>query len=391
MAASPEDAFDSGDDLATAKGVQAWDALSDVSDDELLQVNKNFAAKLEKSGKLAQSQRRKAKFAGISLPASIISLVNRECKKALAFERMKMLRKKKAASSPEEEAKLGATMDALKALPASVAAECTAQRLGVPWPRSSDADRSGWDALDDDVRVRAQARLSSNKHVQDACKTLIKAARKAAFASGGGVGGGTSSGAAAGAKLSSAPVVGAKRVRTAAESSDVETDGDADGSVARAALGSATQHRGEPSAAKRSRLDPAHADGPADGGRSADATQKKPPRERKGHMVFEHVDCAGLRYPAQDTWPPVRQLAADGRPLTAACEKHVHGRGAGKGRGLHPLTGEPRFDDMHPSWQARRRASARQAKAVHRALREPPAPAVEVPLAAAAGAPLAAV
>jgi hypothetical protein len=386
MAASTDDAVDSGTDLATAKGVQAWDALSDVSDDELLQVNKDFAAKLEKSGKLAQSQRRKAKFAGIGLPSSIISLVNRECKKALAFERMKLLRKKKAASSPEEEAKIGATMDALKALPASVAAECTAQRLGVPWPRSSDAGRSGWDALDDDVRVRAQTRLSSNKHVQDACKTLIKAARKAAFASGGG----PSTGAAAAARPASAPVVGAKRARPAAESSEVESHGDAARSVDRAALGSATKHP-EPSAAKRSRLDPAHADGPADGGRSAEAKQTKPPRERKGHMVFEHVDCAELRYPAQDTWPPVRQPAPGGGPLAAACDTHVHGRGAGKGRGLHPLTGEPRFDDMHPSWQAKRRASARQGKAVHRALREPPAPAVEVPLAAAAGAPLAAV
>jgi hypothetical protein len=46
----------------------------------------------------------------------------------------------------------------------------------------------------------------------------------------------------------------------------------------------------------------------------------------------------------------------------------VHGRGAGRGRGLD-FRGEPRFEEMHPSWQAVRRASRRQSKAVTRALR----------------------
>ncbi len=53
------------------------------------------------------------------------------------------------------------------------------------------------------------------------------------------------------------------------------------------------------------------------------------------------------------------------RPAT-----HKHGRGAGKGRDLHPLSGEPHFADMHPSWQAIRRIGRRQAKAVKRDLTE---------------------
>lgn len=44
------------------------------------------------------------------------------------------------------------------------------------------------------------------------------------------------------------------------------------------------------------------------------------------------------------------------------------GRGAGAGRGLD-FRGEPRFDEMHPSWQAKRKAQRRQLKLVTKALR----------------------
>jgi hypothetical protein len=59
----------------------------------------------------------------------------------------------------------------------------------------------------------------------------------------------------------------------------------------------------------------------------------------------------------------------------------VHGRGAGKGRGL-AWHGEPHFDDCHPSWQCKRRTERRQAKVVTKALRAPVVPAPTI-LAAA--------
>ena len=49
--------------------------------------------------------------------------------------------------------------------------------------------------------------------------------------------------------------------------------------------------------------------------------------------------------------------------------RHVHGRGAGAGRGLTDA-GEPWYEDLHSSWQAARRERARQTKAVRRSLRE---------------------
>lgn len=47
---------------------------------------------------------------------------------------------------------------------------------------------------------------------------------------------------------------------------------------------------------------------------------------------------------------------------------HSHGRGAGRDRGLNP-SGEPFFEDLHPSWQAKRRIARREAKIVCKKLR----------------------
>lgn len=44
------------------------------------------------------------------------------------------------------------------------------------------------------------------------------------------------------------------------------------------------------------------------------------------------------------------------------------GRGCGAGQDLGPR-GEPRFEDLPPSWQAVRRLKNRQAKAMHKDLR----------------------
>ena len=73
--------------------------------------------------------------------------------------------------------------------------------------------------------------------------------------------------------------------------------------------------------------------------------------------------------------PPPLLAAAAAPPLP---RRKVHGRGAGAGRGLHPRTGEPSFTEQHPSWAARVRQRAREAKAVTRALRATPPPPVLV-------------
>jgi hypothetical protein len=62
----------------------------------------------------------------------------------------------------------------------------------------------------------------------------------------------------------------------------------------------------------------------------------------------------------------VDQRSTAGVP--APSRGHVHGRGAGRGRGL-TAAGEPAFGDLHPSWQAKRRATRRATKAVSRSLR----------------------
>ena len=86
-------------------------------------------------------------------------------------------------------------------------------------------------------------------------------------------------------------------------------------------------------------------------------------RVRKRSRAPVHSVTPQLR-----TAPPAAQPKFPRRPPT-----HKHGRGAGKGRGLHPVSGEPHFVDMHPSWQAIRRANRRQHKAVKRDLSDFPA------------------
>lgn len=73
--------------------------------------------------------------------------------------------------------------------------------------------------------------------------------------------------------------------------------------------------------------------------------------------------------PAPPATAPAPVALDDDAALDAptSCRKK-HGRGAGRGRGLD-FRGEPKFDDMHPSWQAKRRAARRQVKLVTKALR----------------------
>jgi hypothetical protein len=47
---------------------------------------------------------------------------------------------------------------------------------------------------------------------------------------------------------------------------------------------------------------------------------------------------------------------------------YMHGRGAGKGRGLSSA-GEPSFEELHPSWQAKRRLAKRSHKIISKSIR----------------------
>lgn len=82
---------------------------------------------------------------------------------------------------------------------------------------------------------------------------------------------------------------------------------------------------------------------------------------------------------------PHTAVAALAVPTAPAVPRHVHGRGAGRGRGLSAC-GEPIFTEAHPSWQATRRVAARTAKAVTKSLRNGGAPIELVPASAGAGA-----
>lgn len=59
--------------------------------------------------------------------------------------------------------------------------------------------------------------------------------------------------------------------------------------------------------------------------------------------------------------------------LHAASSAHrkrpLRGRGCGRGRGLGP-EGEPQFEHLHPSWKARRVASSKSRKLIHKDLRK---------------------
>lgn len=83
--------------------------------------------------------------------------------------------------------------------------------------------------------------------------------------------------------------------------------------------------------------------------------------------------------PASTALPASIAAHAPHRTCTAAARK-VHGRGAGRGRGLDHH-GEPKFEELHPSWQVKRREGRRQAKLVTKALRSAAEPAIEVPAA----------
>eukprot|EP01138_Halocafeteria_seosinensis_P007112 gb/GECG01007273.1/.p1 GENE.gb/GECG01007273.1/~~gb/GECG01007273.1/.p1 ORF type:complete len:233 (+),score=34.14 gb/GECG01007273.1/:1-699(+) len=59
---------------------------------------------------------------------------------------------------------------------------------------------------------------------------------------------------------------------------------------------------------------------------------------------------------------------AKSKELLKPKKQYIHGRGAGKGRGLLPC-GEPHFEELHPSWQAKRRMKRRGQKLIEKDLK----------------------
>ena len=64
--------------------------------------------------------------------------------------------------------------------------------------------------------------------------------------------------------------------------------------------------------------------------------------------------------------------AASAAAVAAYIASRKRGRGAGSGRGLDPTSGEPLFQDLHPSWRARRIVRAAQRKLINTDLRSKP-------------------
>jgi len=67
--------------------------------------------------------------------------------------------------------------------------------------------------------------------------------------------------------------------------------------------------------------------------------------------------------------PSNRQLKREQRELLKRAKMHIHGRGAGYGRGLSK-SGEPTFEDLHPSWRLKKIIKAKQAKLVEKSLKK---------------------
>lgn len=394
-----------------------------------IRINASAAAALKKRGELAQKQRLAAKLAGTTLSDASVRAFTKAVKAAAADASSSISQQQKAAKG-DDKAKLAAVSNALRIVPPAVAATAAAASFGLPWedvggPPAAAAESMGpWAKLPQEAKDAALEALRGNAAAQTACKGLLRVLRRAAYAS-------PVAGAAAGvaAAGSSAAKPGAKAVTTALDSrtagpvgskrraapsrdddakpssascsrpaaagtGDSETDGHApERAVKKARSISAAAVDDDTAAAAGGHVaakDDAGLDDPEDGG-EADEDAGGDADAHLGRLVSASTgssatagaaDVAGTGGAA-----PVAVSTAATASKVAALKRSnkvkIHGRGAGRGRDLHPYTGEPRFEDMHPSWQAKRRLAARQAKAVHKALAAAPAPAVEVPLAAA--------
>lgn len=88
----------------------------------------------------------------------------------------------------------------------------------------------------------------------------------------------------------------------------------------------------------------------------------------RAHMKFETEDTTqGQGGMPQYVLPPIFSNPHKRVKKRKINNRKPRGRGAGKGRGLNHL-GEPPFDDLHVSWQLKRRIFRRQRKVVSKAL-----------------------
>lgn len=73
--------------------------------------------------------------------------------------------------------------------------------------------------------------------------------------------------------------------------------------------------------------------------------------------------------PVEISIPSNRQRKREERDRLKRVMMHIHGRGAGYGRGLSNA-GEPKFEDLHPSWRLQKVLRARTSKIIENSLRK---------------------
>lgn len=372
----------------------------------VLRINASAAAALNKRGELARKQRLGAKLSGVTLSDASVRAFTKGVKAAASAAGSEILEQQKAVKGLDK-SRLAAVANALRTLPPAVAASAAASRFGLPWEEvggasaSAAADKGPWAKVPDDVKEAALEALHKNAAAVTACKGLLKVLRRAAYAApvAGPAVGSSKASAAAGKKgvdvdAGATERVGSKRKApgaavVAGSGADAASTSPPTSKRVRASLnshmdsGSGTGHLDRTGC---DRVDGhGHHDEHFDAGADDDAYNSEGDAcvaddgNDGAAAAVAGMSSAAVVKPDADAAVSASKAAKPG-PLP---KRKVHGRGAGRGRELHPYTGEPRFEDMHPSWQAKRRLAARQAKAVHKSLQVAPAPAVEVPLEAA--------
>jgi hypothetical protein len=329
-----EDSGGAGKQSATDAGAVVEDRLT---------INQKFADRLQKTAELQAAQRRKAKYTGLEVPKGLVVAFNGEIKKALIAERSNTGRQL------DEDNLLIA--DALTLLTVPEACKIAADKVGIPLPASAlppaDPVDDPFDSVDVETRGKAIARLLSNVKVQDAQQQLIKLIKAVLQRA-----------ANAAALPPAQPGRPTKKEAKPATGAMVIL-GDGEGSML---------------ATSKAKVQKFEADVASDDTAAGAGTSKAASLfddESVKRSLAACVATASIPSPSG-----LRKLENAQRKK----EGKVHGRGAGKGRGLHPFTGEPKFEEKHPSWQAHTRAGNRQAKLITKALRSKPSDVVEVKL-----------
>jgi hypothetical protein len=336
-----------------------------------LQVSESFAGALEARGLLARRQKAEAVLQSVPLSAGAVRGFLRTARLARAAEGAK-------APQPSSDALRHARAeDILARVLQRTGMRCAEDGLALL--HGGEEARAGAPAaappppLSDAAASAADAALALPA-IRAAEHALIKWVRATAYRQ-------KAAKAAAGGAAAAAPGSAADGGVTAAPT----------GRAAQAAAGGARKEavKGASTAASASAAVPSTAS--TEGGQAFVGTK----RRRGGEEEEEEEDVDGgvalpPARPAAATKPQaVPRLSASARAAAAAAAAykaaHPHGRGAGAGRGLDH-TGEPKFVDMHPSWQAKRRLQRQQTKTVSKALRKgPEAVQVVVPLEGGAG------